>query len=307
VDFSAWEEHIAWFRDEYRRIEPRERAYFFREYDVTRDFIEKLPKAGKVALLIYAYERYRDVDQSGAPGEDASFWTGAYGSLINRLLVARIEPTCAEACLILGVASHIAEGCKLRQPIDIVERTFHHRAYPADLFDSARAYRDALALPHSAEARKAQRRLDNLLWHDVKHPQRGCWTARIQRSIASMSAKDAFAWQWLLRNAPAANPYSPAGRKWIVEGRRRLAELAEEQFVACLDEWLCFDDGAKIRLSEAGNYYLRLLVLYCGLATQSRTLPILQRVSSVTWPRRGKMTRMVEGLGVVLETPEQED
>jgi hypothetical protein len=205
VGFDLWEEHVASLRADYSEQSPAERVNFFRARARFKDLVKKLPRNERISLLILAYERYREIGELIDFDGGHYFWTSAYGILINRLLAAKLKPTDAEACVILGVACpHSGHGSNLLQPIELAERTFRNRPYPADLFDSAHSYGETLVALRSAQARKARNTLDLLLWHDVRRPARGCWTSRIQRAIAAMKPKEAFAWQWMLRNSPAS-------------------------------------------------------------------------------------------------------
>jgi hypothetical protein len=164
-----------------------------------------------------------------------------------------------------------------------------------DLFDSARAYWETLETADSREAIKARRTLDLLLWHDVRRPARGCWTSRIQRAIATMSADESFAWQWLLRNSPRSWN-SATGGDWREEAKRRLITLSEDRFLKRIDEWFVFPKEELVRTSVAGGHFLCLLVLYCGIADRARTLPMLERLSAARWSQRGRVKKMVDGL-----------
>ena len=291
------------WRAEYSERAPADRLYFFRDHSRFRDLLKKLPRNERIPLLILAYERYRDFDILNDFDGAHYFWTSTYGILINRLLAAKLKPTDAEACVILGVACpHSGHGCNLLQPIELAERAFRNRPYPTDLFDSAHSYGETLAALRSAQARKARNTLDLLLWHDVRRPARGCWTSRIQRAIAAMKPEEAFAWQWILRNPSAGMWKSGMGQAWSIEGKLRLAALGENRFVDRLDEWFSFAGEERVRVSAAGSHILRLLVLYSGLANTMRTLPILARLSAVRWSQRGRMQKVIDGLTRMIQT-----
>ena len=132
-----------------------------------------------------------------------------------------------------GIAPrHSRFGSDQLQPIRIAEKALRVRPYPGDLFDAARAYRGTLEPLRSPAASRARRRLDLLLWHDVRQPSRGCWTRRIQRAVRAMNAKEAFAWQWLLRYGAVGMWKSGAGKSWAVEGKPRLALLGTVALVS---------------------------------------------------------------------------
>jgi hypothetical protein len=302
VGFDRWETYLESLRAEYHKQAPAERVYFFRDYGTFKDFVEKLPRSDRIPLLILAYERSRDVERSNNFDGDRHFLASAYGILTGRLLAAKLKPNGAEACVILGVACPLSgHGCNPLQPIEIAERAFRNRPYPADLFESARAYRETLEPLCTAQARKARKALDLLLWHDVLRPARTCWTSRIQRAIAAMKAEEAFAWQWLLRNSSAGMWNSGAGKAWQEEGKLRLATLGEDRFLERIDRWFLFSGEERVRLSTAGSYFLRLLILYGGLANPARALPILARLSAVHWSQREPMKKVMDGLARMMQ------
>lgn len=267
---DLWDQYLAVLRASYTAAPGG--ANFYHDRGEVKTFVERLPQSDRIPLLLTAYERYRETADPSPLADRAR--------LIHLLLFARLKPTDAEACVILGTACALAagEGDHL-QPIQIAERAFRDRAYPSDLFDSARAYRDELARLKSPRTKRARDTVDLLLWHDVRRPSRGCWTARVQRAIAAMNPDEAFAWQWLLRN-------SHTGKAWADEGRKRLAALGETRFLDRVDAWFHFADQERIRMSAAGGHYLRLLVLYCGLADRMRALPIVRRLTAASWSQR---------------------
>ncbi len=303
VGADRWLTYISSLRPDYNRQAPADRLYFFRDYGRFKDLVEELPAGERIPLLILAYERYREFAQWKDFDVDRHFWISAYHILIGRLMTARLKPTAAEACVLLGVACPLSgHGCSPGQPVEIALRAFRNGPYAADLFESARAYREALEPLRAAEVRQARNALDLLLWHDVHRPARRCWTGRIQKALANMPVDEATAWQWLLRNASPSLWNSGVGKAWTEEAKRRLAAVGENRFLECVDQWFSFSGGQRVQLSAPGSHILRLLILYAGLADAARALPILARVSAVEWSQREPMKKVVDGLTRMLET-----
>jgi hypothetical protein len=296
VTFPRWELYAASLYVDFEAQPSSACGDFFRDFGRFRDFVEETPPAERVPLLLFAYERLRGSMQPGDSERQKYFWHEAYGILIHYLLAANLKPSEAEACQILHAASHFhRDGEEMLPPVELAEKAFRHRPYSADLFAAARDYRERLCPFRSRHASQARSRLDLLLWHDVAHPSKGCWTSRIQRAIAAMSADEAFAWQWLLRNT-SRGLWNSVGKTWSEEAKRRFAELGEERFLRGIGEWLVFTGGERLRLSKPGSHMLCLLVLYAGLADSVRTLPILTGLAAVHWSQRERMQRVVEAL-----------
>jgi hypothetical protein len=297
VNFSRWELYAASLYVEFEAQPDFARRDFFRDFGRFRDFVKDTPAGERVPLLIFAYERYRAPAPEGDSEAQVFFWRSAYAALIGNLLAAKLQPSEADACRILRHACPIdGRPEDLLVPIDAAERAFRHRLYAPDLFTAARTYRERLAGVRGSKASAARSRLDLMLWHDVRQPSRGCWTARIQRAIAGMDESEAFLWQWLLRNV-SRGLWKSAGKTWREEAQRRFVELGEDRFLRRLDEWFDFPPGERLRLSRPGSQMLCLLVLYAGLANTTRSLPILQRLAEVRWSQRERMQLLVEALG----------
>jgi hypothetical protein len=238
--------------------------HYFHDRGEVKTFVDRLPQDERIPLLLTAFERYREKADPCLRND--------YGRLVDLLLFARLKPSDAEACVMIGAAC-AGEEWDPAKPLEIAERAFRNRAYPNDLFDCARAYRDELEPRRTPRTKRARDTVALLLWHDVRHPARGCWMAGVQRAIAAMDKDEAFAWQWLLRNARR-------GKTWSEEARSRLEILGAGRFLDRLDTWFRFPPGARIRLSFAGTHYLQLLALYCGLTDRARASPILGRLAS---------------------------
>jgi hypothetical protein len=294
---DRWASYVLPLRDEYLRQRPADRIQFFRDYGRFKDFVAELPAGQRIPLLIHAFEQYRDIQSWDESAADRFFWSTSFAILIGRILASKLNPTAAEACLILGLASRrIAESYDPLRPIEIAEQTFRNKTYPRDLFDAARAYREALATVQTTEGRKARKLLDRILWHDPRLPSKGCWTNRIQRAIAAMSAEEAAAWQWMLRQSLPGNLASRSGANWLADSRRRLSALGVDRFLQRVDEWFDFRAEELIRTNPQGNHTLCLLVLYCGFTDRARTAPIIARLATARFSERARMKKVVEGL-----------
>ncbi len=111
-----------------------------------------------------------------------------------------------------------------------------------------------------------------------------------------MEPDEAFAWQWLLRNAPPGSWNSREGRVWREEAEQRFARLGEERSVKRIDEWFRFDEGGAVRLSKAGGHMLSVRVLYCGLSKSGQGRPALARLGAAQWAKRGRMNGVADGV-----------
>ena len=301
---ELWEGFVTDLHAAYLARSAADRVCFFRDTAPFREFAASVPPAERVSLLVLAYERLREIDASGDFDGDRHFWASAYHVLVACLMAARLKPTPAEACVILGVAfPRSGYGYTPLQPIAIAERAFRFRPYAADLFDSALAYRETLQPLETVDGRKARQALDLLLWHDVRRPARTCYTNRIQRALAAMSPPEAAAWQMLLRHGSPRMWKSGIAKDWPEEARARLAALGEACFLHRLERWFHFAPRERLRLGKPGSHYFRLLVLYAGLVERSRAQPVLDRLSTVEWSGREPMRRVTEGLARLLHPP----
>jgi hypothetical protein len=189
-------------------------------------------------------------------------------------------------------------------PIALAERAFRERPYSQELFAAARAYSQTL-LPHkNRSARSARRKLEWILWHDLDHPLRDCWSSRIRTSLAAMDPNEAFAWQWLLRNTAAGSNAAP-GKAWVQEACRRLDQLGEPAFITRTNQWLRFPNP-PVRLSPAGAGMLRLIVWYGWLVDRDPIVEILGRLARVRWadPESARMA-IASLAGLLRSQPDQ--
>ncbi|MBM3786237.1 MAG: hypothetical protein FJW30_17905 [Acidobacteria bacterium] len=143
-----------------------------------------------------------------------------------------------------------------------------------------------------------KRKLSWILWHDPRRIEKTCQTRRIQQAIHLMDSERAFHWQWLLRHTAAGLNSAPSS-KWLREGRKRLARIGEAQFLSALDSWFQFPEN-EAEVSAAGSAMLRLLVWYGVLAGAEQSLPILLRLTHVSWSKRAPVGKVMAALAWVV-------
>jgi len=163
------------------------------------------------------------------------------------------------------------------------------------------AYRETLRSVRSVAAQNTKRKLEWISWHDSRHSLQHCWTARMRSDIGTMAHKEAFHWQWLLRNTAGGLNAGP-GKAWLKEAKKRLTPIGEEDFLQKLDAWFAFPPGQAVRLSPAGSCALRLLVWYGSMVDAERSLPVLVRIAHAEWQKREPAQKIVSALAWLLRT-----
>lgn len=241
-----------------------------------RDFVAGVPGDERIALLVHAYVRYRELSES-CSGEGS-----AYSVLISSILAGGIRPDKAGAIAILRGAYHrCGHGSDVVPPVTLAEQAFAGEPYSEELFDAVRVYRQTLRPLGTAQAWEAKRRLDWILWHDPRNVGKACCTSPIQRAIHAMPEGERFAWQGLLRHYSAGMNSAP-GKAWKAEGLRRLSSIGATAFFARFEEWFELREPEQ-RLTPPGSAMLRLLLWYGGLADPPRTVRAAARVVRVRW------------------------
>jgi hypothetical protein len=227
------------------------------------------------------------------------FESSSYSILISTILESKLRPTQDEAVAILRKSYHqCGHGSDVEPPLALAQRAFRNHPYSAALFDAVAVYYETLRPTRSTTASNVKRKLKWVLWHDARRVEKSCCTRHLQQAINAMPALQAFAWQWLLRNtAPGLN--SSPGKAWLKEGKKRLSPIGEKEFLRRLDQWFTFP-AAKTTLSPAGSAMLRLLVWYASLVDVNRSLPILVRITRVSWVKRNPALKVVAALAWLL-------
>jgi hypothetical protein len=265
------------------------------------DFVDRLPGPERIPLLLHAYDCYRDLNTCGLSGQEDAFQNSCYSILISTILGSKIRPDEAEALEILRKSYHrCGHGSDVEPPLALADRAFRNRPYSQALFDAVGVYRETLLRTRSTTASNVKRKLNWVLWHDGRYIEKRCCTRRIQIAIHAMDPQIAFAWQWLLRNT-AAGLNSAPGKAWVKEGKKRLSQIGEEEFLRRLDEWFKFHEEEPA-LSPAGSAILRLLVWYGSLIDVDRSHPLLVRIVHVHWAKPGPALKVISALAWLLRS-----
>jgi hypothetical protein len=257
-----------------------------REVDRFAEFVGRVPDAERIPLLLHAYDCYRELSACSHRENAQPFERSCYSILISYILHSKIRPNESEALEILRKSYHqCGHGSDVEPPLTLAEGVFRNRPYSLALFDAVMAYQETLRPTKSATAFNVKRKLNWILWHDPRHIEKRCCTGHIQRSIHAMEPQTAFAWQWLLRNT-AAGLNSTPGKAWLKEGKKRLSQIGEEEFLRRVADWFTFPTG-RTSLSPSGSAIFRLLVWYGSLVDVDRSLPLFVRITNVSWVQRG--------------------
>jgi hypothetical protein len=263
------------------------------------EFVERLPDADRIPTLLHAYGRYRALAVD--PASSDPFETSCFSILISTILESGVKPNRDEAVEILQKSFHICgHGSDVEPPLTLAEVAFRDQPYSNALFDAVVAYRETLRVSRSSRAANVKRKLSWVLWHDARRMEKRCHTRRIQQAIHSMPGEGPFHWEWLLRNTSAGMSAKP-GRDWIKEGRKRIASIGEERFLAMIDAWFTFLAG-EADLSAAGSNVLRLLVWYGALVDTKRSLPMLARLAHASWSKKAPVGKVMGALAWLLHT-----
>src|SRR5258708_22766458 len=269
------------------------------EVERFREFVKQTPDSERIPLLLHAYSGYRERSSSCGTDPAQRFESSCYSILISTILESKIPPTQDEAVAILRKSyDQCGHGSDVEPPLALAQRAYRNHAYSDDLFDAVAAYYETLRPTRSTTASNVKRKLKWVLWHDPRRVEKSCCTRHMQHAIHAMPAPQAFAWQWLLRNtAPGLN--SSPGKGGLKQGKKRLSQIGEKEFLHRLDQWFTFRE-AKTTLSPAGSAMLRLLVWYASLVDVHRSLPILVRFTRVSWVKRNPALKVVAALAWLL-------
>lgn len=296
MSHESWDHFLAAFRVDHKT------NFYASRQDLDRftAFVAQLPPPERIPLLLHAYDRYRASAACGLPTE-ADFEVSCYSILISTILWSGIQPNRHEAAQILRRSYHrCGHGSDVEPPLTLAERAFRNQPYSMELFDAVRAYRETLRISRGSHAANIKRKLGWVMWHDPRFLEKKCYTRRIQQAIHAMDSKSAFHWQWLLRNVSGGMQAAP-GKAWMKDGKKRLARIGEEEFLAKLDDWFTFPEG-EVNLSAAGSVMLRLLVWYGALVDVERSLPVLVRLVQVHWNRTAPVGKAMAALSWMLRT-----
>ncbi len=270
-----------------------------RDFELFAAFVGQVPAPQRIPMLLHAYDRYRALGRD--PNQADQFETSCWSILISTILNSGIRPDQSESTEILRKSYHrCGHGSDVEPPLKFAEQAFQNQPYSKALFDSVFAYRETLRASRSSHAANIKRKLNWILWHDSRRMEKRCQTRQIQEAIHSMDSELAFDWQWLLRNT-AAGLNSEPGKNWQKEGRKRLAEIGEDQFHSAIDSWFTFPQE-EVSLSAAGSAMLRLLVWYGALTDADRNLPVLVRLAHVSWDKRAPVGKAMAALAWTLRT-----
>jgi hypothetical protein len=260
------------------------------------EFVGLIPQQERIPALLHAYDRYREL---GSTCDADPFESSRYSILISTILNSKIQPDEPESLAILRKSYHqCGHGSDVDPPLALAERAFRNRPYSLALFDAVEVYKETLRPTRSISASNIKRKLNWILWHDPRRVEKKCCTRKIQNAIHAMDPPDAFAWQWLLRNAAAGLNCSP-GKAWLKEGQKRLSQIGHEDFLRRIDDWFTFGQG-ETSLTPAGSAMMRLLVWYGGLLDLDRSLPILVRLAHVSWTKREPAQKVMSALAWLL-------
>jgi len=264
------------------------------------EFVASVDPADRVPLLLHAYERYRTSVGNDKTVKVRSLETDCQSVLISTILATKLQPTPDQAAAMLRHSFHTCgHGCDVQAPLLLAEKAFAGIPYSMDLFDAVAAYKETLRPAGGVSATNVKAQAGWILWHDVRSISKTCWSRNLQLGIQSLEPKEAFAWQWLLRNTSAAMTGS-AGKAWMKEGTKRLAGVGADRFLTRLDEWFVFP-ASPSKMTPAGSNMLRLLVWYAQLADAERSLPILMRIARADWADKGPIGKVMNALAWILQ------
>jgi len=274
------------------------RSTYFSEAERARfvQFVAGLAAGDRVPLLLHAYDRYRVLSKSAPEALE----TSCNSVLISVIFSSKIAPTAEESIEILKRSFHCCgHGTDVEPPLELAFRAFDKRPFTTELFDAVATYKEALRASRGVTATKIKAESAWVLWHDVRKPEKGSWTAEIQKRIFELDEAERFQWQWLLRNVSASMNAAP-GKAWVKEAGKRLEALGKETFLRRVEEWLVFPE-TPVKLSPTGSNVLRLLIWYADLADRERALPTLMRMARAHWTDEGPAGKVMGALARVLQ------
>src|SRR5258708_11810277 len=93
-------------------------------------FAAGLSSVDKIALLLHAYDRYKELGLVCDLKADQRFESSAHSILISVVLGGKLSPSEDEACAILKKAFHFCgHGGDVQPPLTLAERVFRGRPY----------------------------------------------------------------------------------------------------------------------------------------------------------------------------------